>query len=67
MPTHPTKLALAADGKLTILWSDGTARIYTARQLRDGCPCATCRELRALPPKPPDLLPVLSTAETRPL
>ena len=42
-------------------------RGYTARQLRDECPCATCRELRSLPPKPAELLPVLSPAEARPL
>jgi DUF971 family protein len=36
------------------------------RELRDGCPCATCREKRSHP-APPTLLPVLSAAETQPL
>ena len=67
MPVQPTKLALLPDGTLRIDWSDGAARVYAVRQLRDGCPCATCRELRLLPPKPAPLLPVLSTAEARPL
>jgi len=66
MNAVPVKLGLATADRLRIDWSDGTAREYTVRQLRDLCPCATCREKRAHP-QPPSLLPVLSSAETQPL
>ena len=68
----PTALALAADGRLRIEWSDGSARIYRVRELRDACPCAGCREKRNAPPPAPAAggllsLPVLTAAEARPL
>jgi DUF971 family protein len=63
---YPTKLHLASDSLLEIQWSDGQRRQYTVRQLRDNCPCATCREKRQQP-ETPVLLPVLSPAETQPL
>ena len=62
----PTDLALTAPNRLRIEWSDGTAREYSVQELRDGCPCATCREKRSHP-APPTLLPVLSAAEAQPL
>ncbi len=64
MNVHPTEIARLDDGQLLIAWSDGQRLVYTARQLRDSCPCATCREKRNQE-KP--LLPVLSEAETLPL
>ena len=67
MPTHPSKLSLAADGTLRIEWSDAVTRRYTVKELRDECPCATCREKRALPPPPATSLTVLSAAEAKPL
>ena len=66
MNSVPTNLALVAPNCLRIEWSDGSAREYSVRELRDGCPCATCREKRAHP-APPTLLPVLSAAETQAL
>jgi DUF971 family protein len=66
MNVWPTNLALAAPTKLVITWSDGERREYTAQELRDGCPCATCREKRSNP-APAPLLPVLSAAEAQPL
>jgi len=63
---RPTKLALHT-GRLHIDWSDGQKREYAPRELRDRCPCATCREKRAQPEKPAPLLPVLSMAEAQPL
>ena len=53
-----------------ITWSDGQVRRYTARELRDRCPCATCRERRAAPPPTQPgggLLNILSPQEARPL
>jgi DUF971 family protein len=66
MTPVPTNLALLTPNLLRINWSDGTTREYAVRELRDGCPCATCREKRSHP-APPALLPVLSAAETQPL
>jgi len=67
MSVQPIKLEIAPSDRLRIVWSDGQTREYPFRELRDRCPCATCREKRSAPPKPPALLPVLSAAETRPL
>jgi len=61
---YPTKLERLGDRELLIEWSDGERRRYTFRELRDRCPCATCREKKK---KPQSLLPVLSAAEAQPL
>ena len=68
MPT-PTNLSLTPDKRLLIEWSDGKRRTYGITELREACPCATCREKRNAPPQPTNLmsLPVLSAAEARPL
>lgn len=67
MNVSPEKLALADPGRLVIQWSDGQRREYSVRELRDRCPCATCREKRSQPPPPATSLTVLSPAELRPL
>lgn len=67
MPAHPAKLELAAPAVLRITWSDGRVRDYPLRELRDQCPCATCREKRSAPPPSPMLLPIISAAEAQPL
>jgi len=64
MNIYPTQLERRDDNGLQIVWSDGQEFSYTAHRLRDGCPCATCREKRGQP-KP--MLPVLSTEHTQPL
>jgi DUF971 family protein len=64
METQPAKLSRTADDQLAIEWSDGQRRIYSFRELRDACPCATCREKRS---QPAPLLPVLKPEEARPL
>lgn len=70
---QPVGLSLAGDNRLLIQWSDGQTREYSFRELRDACPCATCREKRNAPDEPPVSgqkmmsLPVLSAAEARPL
>jgi len=45
MSALPNEIARTADG-LRITWSDELVTQYSARQLRDACPCATCREKR---------------------
>lgn len=67
MSPAPAKLVLKDKTRLVIEWSDGRACEYDVASLRAACPCATCREKRSQPPAAPALLPVLSTAEARPL
>lgn len=63
----PQELTITAPSELLIRWSDGTARIYTFRELRDACPCASCREKRTKSDAAPVLFPVLSAEEAQPL
>ncbi len=67
MEKRPTSIAMRGSDHLLIEWSDGEKREYTVRELREKCPCATCREKRSVPPAPPPLLRVLSAAEAQPL
>lgn len=67
MEVQPTQLKLTDDARLRIAWSDGQVREYAVRELRDQCPCATCRERRNAPPAPPTELNVISAAEAQPL
>jgi DUF971 family protein len=66
MTTQPTKLELFGNDRLRITWSDGQVREYAVRELRDKCPCASCREKRSAPPAA-TLFPIVTEAETRPL
>ena len=67
MPSTPTKLELTPGNRLRITWSDSLIREYSFRELRDKCPCATCREKRNAPPPDPFQLPIISAAEAKPL
>ncbi len=67
MNTPPTDLQIVEDNALLIKWSDRQRRRYSFRDLRDVCPCATCREKRTGEQQAPTLLPVLSAAEAEPL
>jgi DUF971 family protein len=67
MTLQPTDLKLVGPDTLRIAWSDGQVRDYQVRDLRDLCPCATCRERRSAPPPPATALTVLSPAEAQPL
>ena len=68
MNVSPIKLELVGEQRLLIEWSDGQRRQYESRELRDGCPCATCRtNLAEEANEPPNLLPVLTEAQIRPL
>ncbi|MGA0040268.1 MAG: gamma-butyrobetaine hydroxylase-like domain-containing protein [Pirellulales bacterium] len=65
-PLVPTSLQRVDDGSIEIGWSDGSRRLLTPRELRNACPCASCREKREAT-APVTLLPVLKPEETRPL
>ncbi len=67
MSLQPVKLARSDDHSIVIDWSDGQRRQYAFRELRDACPCATCREKRSQAAPATNLLPVLSAAEAQPL
>ncbi|MBC20911.1 MAG: hypothetical protein CMJ74_11705 [Planctomycetaceae bacterium] len=66
MATRPTALTVTPDSTLQISWSDDSVREYGFQELRDHCPCASCRELQRNPPEPSPLL-ILSPEEARPL
>ncbi len=66
--TSPTPRTLKNEGAaLVIEWSDGVTHRLSWRQLRQMCPCATCRVERNKPPEPKPILAVLNPAEARPL
>ena len=67
MNIQPTQLALADEKHLRITWSDGEVRLISIAELRERCPCATCREKRNAPSPPATQLPVLSAAEIAPI
>ena len=67
MSISPSKLELVEPSALRITWSDGQARDYSFRELREACPCATCREERNAPEPDATLLPIVTEAQTRPL
>lgn len=65
---RPVHLALANDSHLLIEFSDGQRRLYSFAQLREACPCATCRERRdQRAAVDPLMLPVLREEEAEPV
>ena len=66
MSLLPTKLEMTAEDHLQIEWNDGHLREYTPSELRDACPCATCREKRKEGEKEVPLLNVLQPGEATP-
>lgn len=67
MSLRPTELTITDGERLRIVWSDGSIREYSFRQLRDSCPCATCREQRRNGSQNASPLQVLSPEELTPL
>ena len=67
MQPYPSKLERVGEDQLLIEWSDGMRRRYTFRQLRDVCPCATCREKRKAPPAAANPFAILKPEELTPL
>ncbi len=72
MEFYPESIARDGDTAILITWNDGRTTQWTARALRDACPCATCREKKqsgdsSSQADKPLTLPVLSAAEAKPL
>ena len=68
MDPKPTKIEFSGDNAIQMEWSDDQTQVYTFRQLRDACPCATCREERQQQQdEKPDPLAVITQAEAQPL
>ena len=83
MDIFPESISRDGDSAVLIRWTDGQTTRWTARELRDACPCATCREksgsLQSADLQsgsagdsrsdhtPTMSLPVLSAAEAKPL
>ena len=67
MDIYPTDLSLDAENReLVIQWSDSQTRRYGFKELRDECPCATCREKRR-DTTPPNPLQVLTPEQLIPI
>jgi len=60
----PVSLKREGEDRLVIVWNDGLRGELTWPQLRNHCPCASCREERD---KPPDPFRVLKPSELVPL
>ena len=68
MKFYPIALERLPDGRLRITWSDDVAKVCTIQQLRNACPCATCREIRTTAESNSSRLPDISgPEELRPL
>ncbi len=70
----PEALQRVGEFGLAIQWSDGQRLNYSAVKLRDGCPCATCKEKQRAKELEKEKtggkmlkLPVLSAGELQPL
>jgi len=64
--SQPTQVQLTDSAHLEISWSDGQTRRYAISQLRDHCPCATCREKRN-EPRSTNPLRIIDAKETVPV
>ena len=69
----PVSISRDPDDSIVIRWSDESTTRRTAIQLRNACPCATCREkkrgesAKKEDPKQAMSLPILSKSEAQPL
>ena len=60
---YPVEIQRNDQGMMRIVWDDGHASRYAYPDLRQACPCATCREERAQQQQNPFQL--LTTVTTR--
>ncbi len=63
----PIAIRIENDEWLVIEWSLTGERRVRLRELRDRCPCATCREKRLAASQSKQLLPILKAEELVPL
>jgi DUF971 family protein len=65
---NPVSLAIE-DGLLVIGWSDDQTTRHRPKDLRDACPCATCREKKRgdEEKKPKGMLPIMPITFTSPM
>jgi DUF971 family protein len=71
MNLRPTEIKLDGPAHLVIAWSDGQTRRYSFCEIRQQCPCASCREKRSgeaeKAGKSLDILPIIRPEEAQPL
>lgn len=71
MSLRPTKIELADENHLQIVWNDGQTRRYSFREIIENCPCASCREKRTGDSQDREaaghLLPIIPIEEAQPL
>lgn len=63
----PVRLSIDDQAWLIIEWSSSGKRRYSVRELREHCPCATCREKRQAEAQKKALFPILKPEELEPL
>jgi DUF971 family protein len=66
-PVRPKALARNGEDGLSIDWSDGHRGVYTWKELRQHCPCASCREEHTRPLDPFRILTAGELAPRAPL
>ena len=69
IPVVPSAIERTENGGVKILWSDSTLTVWTPSELRNVCPCATCKEKNKAGEheKPTGLLKVIPLQEAKPL
>ena len=67
MSVLPTRIERQGESSIQIGWSDGSVRSYATSELRERCPCATCREKRSASAHQSTGLQILPIEETQPL
>jgi DUF971 family protein len=65
--SYPVEVQRNDHGMLRIVWDDGHESRYAYAAVRQACPCATCREQRAQPRNPFQILPTATTKAVEPV
>jgi DUF971 family protein len=64
---NPVEIQRNDQGVMRVLWSDGHESRYAYPDLRRACPCATCREQRAMQQQNPfQIVTSVTTQEVEP-
>lgn len=64
--SYPVEVQRNHQGAMRIVWDDGHESRYAYPALRQACPCATCREQRAQPQDPFQILTPGTTSVLEP-